>query len=85
MGDGDDRALILLQVLLQPVDALGVEVVGGLVEQEHVGLGQEQAAQGTRRRSPPERWVTALSPEGQWRALIARSRRESMFQRRWSR
>ena len=46
VGDGDDRALILLQVLLQPVDALGVEVVGGLVEQEHVGLGQEQAAQG---------------------------------------
>ena len=42
MGDGDDRALILLQVLLQPVDALGVEVVGGLVEQEDVRVLQYQ-------------------------------------------
>ena len=25
--------------LLQPIDRLGVQVVGGLVEQEHVGLG----------------------------------------------
>ena len=34
-----------LQELLQPLDALGIEVVGGLVEQQHVGLGQQQAAQ----------------------------------------
>ena len=45
MGDGDDRALVLLQVLLQPVDGLGVQVVGRLVEQQHVGLLQQQAAQ----------------------------------------
>ena len=46
MGHGNDGALILLQVLLQPVDALGVEVVGRLVEQEHVGLLQQQSAEG---------------------------------------
>ena len=31
VGHGDDCAFILLQMLLEPVDALGVEVVGGLV------------------------------------------------------
>ena len=46
MGDGYHRALVLLEVLLEPVDALGVEVVGGLVEQEHVGLLKEEAAEG---------------------------------------
>ena len=43
---GDHRALILLQVLLQPVDRLGVEVVGRLVQQQDVRLLQKQAAQG---------------------------------------
>ena len=46
VGYGNDRALILLQVLFQPVDGFGIEVVGGLVEQEHVGFLQQQAAQG---------------------------------------
>ena len=46
MGHGDDRAFILLQVLLQPIDGLGIEVVGGLVEQQDVGFLQQQAAQG---------------------------------------
>jgi hypothetical protein len=32
--------------LLEPIDGLGVEVVGRLVEQQHVGLGQQQLAQG---------------------------------------
>ncbi len=36
----------LLEVLLEPVDALGVEVVGGLVEQQDVGLLEQQAAEG---------------------------------------
>ena len=40
VGDGNHRTLVLLQVLFQPVDALGIEVVGGLVEQEHVGFLQ---------------------------------------------
>ncbi len=33
-------------MLFEPVDALGVEVVGRLVEQEYVGLLEQQAAQG---------------------------------------
>ena len=45
MGDGDDGARVLLQGPLEPGDRLGVEVVRGLVEQEQVGLGQEQPAQ----------------------------------------
>ena len=46
MGDGNHRSLILLQVLLKPVDALCVEVVGRLVKQKHVGLLEEKAAEG---------------------------------------
>jgi hypothetical protein len=36
--DGDDGARELLQVLLEPRDGLGVEVVRRLVEEEHVGF-----------------------------------------------
>ena len=39
VGDGHDGARILLQEALQPLDALGVEVVGRLVEQQQVGVG----------------------------------------------
>ena len=46
MGDGDDRPLVFLQMVLQPLHRFGVEVVGGLVEQQDVGLLQQQAAQG---------------------------------------
>jgi hypothetical protein len=35
----------LREELLEPVDALGVEVVGRLVEQQHVGLRQQEPAQ----------------------------------------
>ncbi len=45
MRDGHDRALVLLQVALEPRHRLRVEVVGGLVEQEEVGPGEKQAAQ----------------------------------------
>ena len=34
-----------LQEHFQPLDRFGVQVVGRLVEQQHVGLGQQQAAQ----------------------------------------
>ena len=55
VGDGQDRALVLGQVLFEPLHALGVEVVGRLVEQQQVGLGQQQLAQaprgGARRRT----------------------------------
>ncbi len=46
MGHQDDAAREVFQVMLQPGDALGVQVVGGFVQQQHVGLGQQQAGQG---------------------------------------
>ncbi len=45
VGDGHHGAGEALQELLEPLDAFGVQVVGRLVEQQHVGLGQQQAAQ----------------------------------------
>ena len=43
--DADDRARVLLEVFLEPGDGLRVEVVGRLVEQQHVGLRQQQPAE----------------------------------------
>ena len=45
MGDEDDVARIVDQMLLQPLDALGVEMVGRLVEQQDVGLLEQQPGQ----------------------------------------
>ena len=45
MGDTDHRARVLVQVLLEPVYTLGIEVVSGLVQQQHVRLLQQQAAE----------------------------------------
>ena len=45
MGDRDDRALVLGEVALEPVDRLGVEVVRRLVEQQQVGRAQQQATE----------------------------------------
>ena len=45
MGDGHDGAGELRKVPLQPGDRFGVEMVGRLVEQQQVGLAEEQAAE----------------------------------------
>ena len=45
VGDGDDRALVLGEVALEPVDGLGVEMVRRLVEQQQVGGAQQQPAE----------------------------------------
>ncbi len=45
VSHADDRARVLLEVLLEPGDRLRVEVVGRLVEQQHVRLRQQQPAQ----------------------------------------
>jgi hypothetical protein len=42
--DRDNRAGEFLEEALEPRDGLGVEVVGRLVEQQHVGIRQQQAA-----------------------------------------
>ena len=41
----DDRARVLLEVLLEPRHGFRVEVVGRLVEQQHVRLRKQQAAE----------------------------------------
>ena len=46
MGDGDHRARVVGQEVLQPGDRLGVEMVGGLVEQQQVRPLEEQPAEG---------------------------------------
>ena len=46
MGDQHQRAGKALQVALQPLDAVGVEVVGGLIEQQHIRLGHQRRRQG---------------------------------------
>ncbi len=46
VGDADERGAALLQVLGQPGDALDVEVVGGLVEDQEVLVGDEQLGEG---------------------------------------
>ena len=46
VGHGNNRSLILLQVLLQPVNALCIKVVRRLVKQEHIRLLKEQTAEG---------------------------------------
>jgi hypothetical protein len=46
VGDGHHRARVLLQGPFQPRHRLGVEVVGGLVEEQEVGPGEEEPAQG---------------------------------------
>jgi hypothetical protein len=45
VGDGEDRAGVGLQVTFEPLDGLGVEMVGRLVEEQQVGLLQQQLAQ----------------------------------------
>ena len=45
MGYGNDSAGEFLQELLEPIHAFRVQVVGRFVEQQHVGLRQQQAAQ----------------------------------------
>ncbi len=46
MGDGHDRARVLLEVPLQPGDRFGIEVIGWLVEQQQVRPLEENLAEG---------------------------------------
>ena len=45
MGDGEDGARVAGEVLLEPEHALGVEVVGGLVEEQQVRLLEQELAE----------------------------------------
>ena len=41
VGHSDNGARVLLQIALQPGDGVGVQVVGGLVQQQHFRLGEQ--------------------------------------------
>jgi hypothetical protein len=43
--DHDDGGVALVQHVLQPADGVDVEVVGRLVEQQDVGVGEERLRQ----------------------------------------
>ena len=45
MGDDQDCPRIVAQMPFEPVHQLGVEMVGGLVEQQQVRLVEQEAAQ----------------------------------------
>jgi hypothetical protein len=45
MGDEDDPSVERLELLFEPLEAGDVEMVGWLVEQQHVRLGEQKAAQ----------------------------------------
>ena len=42
VGDGDDRARVLVEEALQPLDGLGVEMVRGLVEEEQIRVLEQE-------------------------------------------
>ncbi len=44
MGDRDDRAGVILQVMFEPGHRFGIEMVGRLVEQQNIRFLQKQAA-----------------------------------------
>ena len=45
VGHGDDRALVLLKMVLEPGNGFGIEMVRGLVEQQDVRLLEQQPAE----------------------------------------
>src|SRR6266478_6469689 len=67
VGDRHHRARVFLEVALEPRHRLGVEVVGGLVEEEHVGLAEEDLA---------ERDAPALAPRERRHVGFARRKAE---------
>src|SRR4029453_13131123 len=69
VGDGHDGAGELGEVSLQPGDGLGVEMVGRLVEQQHVGLAEQAGGEGG--AGPPPGFSTSRSDGGQRSASMA--------------
>src|SRR5437867_3985752 len=67
VGDRHHGARVLLEVTLEPRHRLGVEVVGGLVEQEQLGLAEEDLAE---RDAPP------LAPRERRHVGLARRKAE---------
>ena len=91
VGHGQDGALVGGEVALEPLHALGVEVVGRLVEQEQVGLAQQELAQRDPaplttgevrdRRSRPAGSAGHPSPAASWES---RSHASALSRSSWS-
>ncbi|GAP58049.1 conserved hypothetical protein [Arthrobacter sp. Hiyo1] len=45
VGDGEDGTGVGREVLLEPQNTFGVQVVGGLVKEQEVGLLQQELAE----------------------------------------
>ena len=45
VGDDDERAIVAHQEILQPVDGVEIEVVGGLVQEQGLGVAKEGLGQ----------------------------------------
>ena len=71
MGDDQDGAGIIAQMTFKPVDRLGVEMVGRLVEQQQFRLLQQQLAERDAAALAARELVTAQSSGGQPSASIA--------------
>ena len=55
VGHDQDGAFVIDQVLLQPCDGFSVQVVGRLIEEQHVRRFSSSWHRATRRASPPDR------------------------------
>jgi hypothetical protein len=60
--DQEDRSRVVGQELFEEFERLRVEIVGRLVQDEHVRGSGEQSARRSRFRSPPDRTPTPVSP-----------------------
>ena len=81
VGDGHDGARVLVEEALEPGDALGVEVVGGLVEEQDVRLARGAGGRARRGASRRRRAAaTSASAGGRRRASMARSTTRSISQ-----
>ena len=89
MGDRDDRAGIIGKEALEPGHALGVEVVGRLVEQQHVGLDSSSAHRRHAATLTAGQRVDAMRPRSATaahrRRLPASGRGPSRLRLRWPR
>src|SRR5690606_11744072 len=63
--DRDDRAGIFRQIALEPRDRLGVEMVGRLVEQQHVGARQQEPAERDAAPLPARKMLHERVPRGE--------------------
>jgi hypothetical protein len=45
VADDDHRGVIVVEHAFQPADGIDVEIVGGLVQQQHIGFGKQRLCQ----------------------------------------